>query len=70
MQSIQLSQCKDSSKKNAHAASLQAQIDLGAHIDAIASNRRSSTQPDIKGIRNTRIKEQNKVRHQGGNANA
>lgn len=42
-------------QKNAHAASLQAQIDLGAHIDAIASNRRSSTQPDIKGIRSTRI---------------
>lgn len=57
-------------KKVAHAESLQAQIALASHIETIASNHCSSTPPDIKNTRSSRLKEQNTARHKGGSYHA
>ena len=57
-------------KKVAHAELLQAQIALASHIETIASNHCSSTPPDIKNTRSSRLKEQNMARHKGGSYHA
>lgn len=57
-------------KKAAQVEALQAQINLAAHIEAIASHRPNNKSPDIKGIRSTRIKEQRNARHKGGSFHA
>ena len=57
-------------KKASQAETLQAQIDLAAHIEAIARHHTNNKSPDIKGIRSTRIKEQRNARHKGGSFHA
>lgn len=58
VQEIQLSQ--RAITKNAEHDNLQAQIDLAQHIEAVVYNVRGSADVNLKGIRSTRKREQNK----------
>lgn len=47
--------------KNAEHDDLQAQIDLAQHIEAVVYNVKNSSDVNLKGIRSTRKREQNKL---------